>query len=249
MRQAVLALGLLVVAGTLQWGQKLTPQVDKDGVYSMGGGVTPAKLIQGFPANYPSDPGLETVKHIVALRVVIGADGTPGEIEVVNARPSRFDEGAIAAVKASQFAPGRYEKNAVPTRMLLWVPFLRDKQEVVPVSASFGAKGVSAPIPLNAVEAEFPKPAPKNLAAGVVLIHLLVTDEGLPSEMRVLLRWDTGLMRRHWRPLRSIDLHRRSFTVSLCRSTSLLRSTSGGIDGGGQDTLDVGEGKRKELKS
>jgi TonB family protein len=186
MRKIAWVLGLMVLAGTVAWGQNVVPLPDKDGVYSMGKGLTPAKLIQGFPANYPSDPGLAGVKHVVALHVVIGADGTPGVIELVNAHSSPFDDAAIAAVKASQFAPASYKGNPVPTRLELWVPFLGDKQLAVPVAALSTAKGVSVPRALNSVEAEFPKQARKDDAEGVVLIHMLVTEDGLPSDIRVL---------------------------------------------------------------
>ena len=185
-----MVLGLLVVAGTLGRGQRLMWQPDKDGVYSMGG----AKLIQGLPATYPSDPSLAKVKHVVALRVVIGADGTPGVIERVNAHASPFDDAAIAAVKASQFSPASYKGSSVPTRLILWVPFVGDPKLAVPMAALAGVKGVSAPFPVNSVEAEFPEQARKDkVQTGMVLIHMLVTDEGLPSDMRVLVPVGHGL--------------------------------------------------------
>jgi protein TonB len=190
MRKTALALGLLAVAGTIAVGQILVPQPDEDGVYSMGVGMTPATLIHAVPAEYPKDPSLLAVKHVVALRLVVGADGTPGAIEVVNAQPSPFDDAAIAAAKGSQFAPAKYKGNPVPTRKVLWVPFLGDVNSAVPVVASVTTKGVSPPIALNSVKAEFPKEAGKKAHQGVVLIHILVTEEGLPSDIRVL--WPAG---------------------------------------------------------
>jgi len=186
MKRMVWALGLMAVAGTFAWGQATAPQPDKDGVYSMGMGLPPAKLIHAAPANCPSDPSLAKKKQVVALRVVIGADGTPGAIEQMNAHPGPFDDAAIAAVKASQFTPAKYKGNPVPTWMMVCVPFLGDPKLAVPMTVSAGEKGVSVPYPVNSVEADFPKSVPKNFAAGVVLIHMLVTDEGLPSEMRVV---------------------------------------------------------------
>jgi len=126
MKKLVLVLGLMAVVGTFAWGQTVAPLPDKDGVYSMGNGVTPAKLIHAEMAEYPSDPSPAAKKHVVALRVVIGVDGTPGVTELVNAHPSPFDDAAIVAVKASQFLPASYQGRPVPTRMILWVPFLGD---------------------------------------------------------------------------------------------------------------------------
>ena len=73
---------MLVLAGTLAWGQNVAGQADKDGVYTMAQGMTPAILVHAVPAVYPSDPGLVKLKHVVALRMVVGADGTPGAIQL-----------------------------------------------------------------------------------------------------------------------------------------------------------------------
>jgi periplasmic protein TonB len=45
---------------------------------------------------------------------------------------------------------------------------------------------LSVPMALNSVEAEFPKQVPKEFSEGVVLVHLLVTEEGLPSSIGVM---------------------------------------------------------------
>lgn len=178
---------MMAVATVCGWGQAVESQPDKDGVYSMGMGLTPAKLIHAVAAEYPSDPSLAKERHVVALRIVVGTDGTPGVIDRLNVDPSPFDDVAIAAVKASQFAPGVFKGRPVPTRMMLWVPFLGGKQAPIPINAAEGEKGVSMPVALNSVEAEFPKSVPKNFAAGVVLIRVLVTEEGLPSDARILV--------------------------------------------------------------
>jgi len=191
MRRMVWVLGLLAVAGTLApawgWGQTAESQPDKDGVYSMGKGMTPATLVHATPAEYPSDPSLATVKHVVAVRVVIGADGTPGKMELLNAHASPFDDAAIAAVKASQFAPGSYKGDPAPTRAMVWVPFVGDEKLAVPSTLSILRKDLSVPKPLNSVQAEFPAEARKDkVSEGDVLVHMLVTEDGRPSEIHLI---------------------------------------------------------------
>jgi TonB family protein len=192
MRKMVWRLGFLLAAGTVAWGQAVDSRPDKDGVYSMGLGLKPATLVHGVAAEYPSDPGLAKEKRVVALRIVVGTDGTPGVINRLNVDPSPFDDAAIAAVRASQFGPGVYKGRPVPTRMMLWVPFLGGKQAPIPINAVAGEKGISMPVALNSVEAEFPKSVPANFAGGIVLIHVLVTEDGLPSDARVLVTSGDG---------------------------------------------------------
>jgi TonB family protein len=194
MRRTAWVLGLLVLAGTLAWGQNVAGQADKDGVYTMAQGMTPAILVHAVPAVYPSDPGLVKLKHVVALRMVVGADGTPGAIQLEDAHPSPFDDAAIAAVKGSQFTAAKLAGKPVPTRLKVWVPFLGEQKEVLPILASAAAKGVSMLMPLNSPVAEFPEEARKdNVKAGMVLIHMLVTEEGLPSDMHVIIPVGHGL--------------------------------------------------------
>jgi TonB family protein len=194
MRRTALVLGLLVLVGSLASGQNVAGRADRDGVYTMAQGMTPAVLIHAEPAVYPSDPSLPKVKHVVALRIVVGADGTPGTIQLENANPSPFDNAAIAAVKGSQFTAAVLRGKPVPIWLKLWVPFLGEQKEALPVVASAAAKGVSMLMPVNSPEAEFPEQARRDkVQGGTVLIHMLVTEEGLPSDMHVIIPVGHGL--------------------------------------------------------
>jgi len=158
--------------------QVVKPQPDKDGVYSQGQGMTPAKLVQGAQAVFRSEPNLAKVKHVCAFRVVVGVDGTPSSIELLNQHPSQFDDAAVAAVKESQFSPAVYQGEPVPTRMTLWVPFIGGK-DAVPALVSARLEGVTPPVAGNSVNAEFPAQARKDkVESGIVLVHVRVSEEG-----------------------------------------------------------------------
>jgi TonB family protein len=187
MKKTLGTLGLLAMTAASVWPQ-LVPQPDKDGVYPSGArGSTLARLIHGAEAVYPSDPSLAGIQHVCALHVVIGADGVPGTIQILNEKPSPFDDSAIASVKQSQFQPATYQGKPVPTYLTLWVPFNVGKELAVPIEGSAGRKVVSPPMPLNSVEAEYPRQSPGNkLPPGVVTVRLLVTEKGLPADIRLL---------------------------------------------------------------
>ena len=200
MKKIACLLGLmLVVATQCAWGQALVrmpfprtqpvePQPDKDGIYSQGMGLTPAQLVHGSAAVFPGDPSSAKVKHVCAFLVVVGIDGKPSAIELLNQHPSKFDDVAIAAVKESQFSPADYKGKPVPTRMTVWVPFIGGKN-VLPALVTSRLKGVTPPVAGNSdtVGAEFPAQARQDkVDSGTVLVHVRVSEEGKVIDATVI---------------------------------------------------------------
>lgn len=122
MRAKKWLLALFVSTWALAQTGQLQP--DADGVYPTDlNGIKSARLIDAVPASIPEDPRLNGLKHVCALWVTIGRDGTPKTIEVLNKIKTPFDDAAIAAVRQSHFRAGSYRGTAVATRLLLCVPF------------------------------------------------------------------------------------------------------------------------------
>ncbi|MGA3045660.1 MAG: energy transducer TonB [Terracidiphilus sp.] len=182
MKRILGVLGISVIAGAIALGQ-MAPQPDKDGIYTAGKGLTLAKLTLAVVADYSSDPHLAGIKRICAVRVVVGTDGTPGTIQVLNEKVSPFDDAAIAAVKQSHFEPAMYQGAPVPTYSTLWVPFNVGKEPAVPVEGRAGQKGVSPPMALDSVAAENSELARNGKLPGVVWVSMLVTESGLPRDV------------------------------------------------------------------
>lgn len=178
-------LGLFAMAAASICAQS-APQPDKDGIYTAGRGLTPAKLVHAVAAVYPTDPVLAGVKHICALRVVVGADGVPGAIQILNEKPSPFDEAAIAAVKQSQFEAAIFQEKRVATRITLLVPFNVGKEPGIPIQGGAGQKGVSPPTALESVADENGELARKGALPGVVFVSMLVTEKGLPTDIHLI---------------------------------------------------------------
>ena len=156
---------------------------DADGVYSAGKGLTHADVVKAATAVYPADAGFANVKHVCSLSIVVGADGALGKIESRSKDSSPFDEGAIAAVRQSQFKPAIFQGHAVPSRLAVWVPFVGGPTPPAPVSAWANRDKLRPPVPLNSVEAEFPKGATNQ---GSSIVTLIVAEDGTPTDVRIV---------------------------------------------------------------
>jgi hypothetical protein len=128
--------GLLAMAAVAAYGEKSMPIHDQDGVYFPGHGVTPAKLTHAVPAVAFEDPRLEGLKHVCAFDVVIGADGVPADMEIMNKIATPFDEAAKAAIRQSQFEPGSISGKPVKVRLMVWVPFFGKDHPALPVAGT-----------------------------------------------------------------------------------------------------------------
>lgn len=193
MRKTGWIAGLLVITATSLLAQQ-TPRPDKNGVYVVYGEVKPARLVKTAAAVLPPDVSLMGEKHVCTLSVVVGADGIPMSVEVVNGQASPLDDAAIAAVRQSQFEPGTLKGKPVPVRIFVWVPFVGGEHPAIPEAGALNSvKNMTIPKPVNNVEAEFSDEARRHGASGTVLIALVVTEEGLPANVRVVAPFGMGL--------------------------------------------------------
>jgi TonB family protein len=184
----------------------LSLQPDKDGVYQVGSGVISPELVKPVPATYPPDAAETDVPHAVILSAVIGVDGAAKNIQVRNSRTSVYDDYAIAAVKQSQFQPGTLNGNPVPVWVWVRVRFIHLSPAIpmirtAPRASGFGSFGQDAPDrqddplklrpgdtppkAINNVNAEFSDEARRGKFEGVVLVSLIVNQEGMPTDLRV----------------------------------------------------------------
>jgi TonB family protein len=180
--------------------QNIEPQPDLDGVYAVGQGIKPPKIVHTASPTYPPDPRLAGFKHSCTFNVVIGADGIPTEIRPEDTRPDPFAASGLAAIKESQFAKGTLHGKPIPVRIKIWVPFTPgDKHavpEILPIKLSAHDMDDSnnrPPIPLSSPEAEFIEEARKADFHGVVAVSVLVTDQGLPENSHVVKPLGNGL--------------------------------------------------------
>ncbi len=93
------------------------------GVFHVGGGVSAPKVIYEAEPEYSEEARKVKQMGTVVLRLVVGADGTPREIQVVRTLGLGLDEKAIEAVKKWRFDPAKKDGKAVAVAVNIEVDF------------------------------------------------------------------------------------------------------------------------------
>jgi len=163
-----------------------------DGSYPMGPGITAPKIVEAVPAVYPADTPLEDAGATCELSVVIDSAGAVGSVRVFFSAGDAFNASAIEAVKQSKFAPGSWDGQAIAVRIHVRVHFSQDLSPATPAvvdRASRGPGSLSArmapPVPIHTAEPEYSDEARRKKIQGIVIVSLLVTTDGLPTDIRV----------------------------------------------------------------
>jgi TonB family protein len=193
-------------------GPATVPQPDADGVYRLGPGITAPTLIAAEPAVYP-DGAVETdLPHVGAYAVVVGADGLPTSVKCIFRNESVYDAGAIAAIQKSKFTPGLLGDKPVPVLVHVRVPFFHLKPALPVILQRYALRaegrdqapgrgsglgmiaiGVTRPKLIHSEEAEFSDEARRNRVEGTVLVSFTVSEQGLPTDLRVVKSIGYGL--------------------------------------------------------
>jgi TonB family protein len=206
---------LIVAAGTAWAQQELAPTTDqgptpvqpfpptpdKNGVYLLSPEIAPPVLVNAVPAEYPPDASEADLPHASILAVVVGIDGVPTSVHPVNPNGSPFEASAIAAVQQSRFQPGTLDGKPVPVLVHVRVPFFhlaaavprlllrygqnRGLQSQRPLDALALQPGDTPPKALHIAEPEYSDKARRQKISGVVIVSVLVTAEGEPTDIRV----------------------------------------------------------------
>jgi len=190
-------------------GPAAIPQPDADGVYPLGPGITAPTLLNAEPAAYPEGALEEDPPHIAIFAVIIGPDGAPTSIRDIFRNDSVYDPGAIAAIQKSKFMPGTLGDKPVPVLIHVRVPFFHLKPAIPSIQQHYATRmlgasqnlgrgpyqpdGLTQPRATYQPEAEFSEEARKKKIEGVVTISLLVTADGLPTDLKVVKSVGYGL--------------------------------------------------------
>jgi TonB family protein len=187
----------------------MQPKPDKDGVYSVGPGILQPIVTQRVAAVYPADAPSDAVGGGSVLSMIIGADGSQADIQVVHSDGAAFDDAAITAIKQSRFAPGTLDGKPVPVRIFVRTRFFSDKRIAYPrIMTHYGPGGGFSqfsgrngwpshpvaprsqpydkpPVPIYTPAAEFSKEARAAKIEGIVIVSVLVTEEGETTDIRI----------------------------------------------------------------
>jgi TonB family protein len=183
---------------------------DKDGVYYVGPEVTSPRLVRTVSVPYPDGVPAKGIQGMTVLAMVIEANGVPAHIQLLHKHGDTFDQAALAAVKNSIFEPGMLAGKAVPVWIDVRVVFhagrtqaipeiLITERDLPPPDASQSEDkhhkplSYTPPIPIHTVDADFADPFTKHPYVQVAIVAVLVNEEGLPKEVRVVRGLGFGL--------------------------------------------------------
>jgi TonB family protein len=180
------------------------PRPDKDGVYFAVPGIITPVVIDRAPVEYPANAPDSAVEGMTVLKLVVSEEGTATDIEVVASHGDAFDRAAIDALQRCKFDPATLNGKPVPIHIFARVRFFEDKRETYPrILAHYGlGAGIRAPstrnfdqppVPLNAVPAEYSDKARKAKVQGVVLVSTMISDDGSPTDIKVVKGLGMGL--------------------------------------------------------
>jgi TonB family protein len=206
---ALTATGLLAQDAVLA-NQQIHQTPDTDGVYYVGPEVTSPKLIRTAAVPYPGYIPEKDIQGMTVLAMVIEANGVPAHIQLLHKHGDAFDQAALAAVKNSIFKPGMLAGKAVPVWIDMRVVFHADLSQAIPEiliterdlpppdASQLEDKhhkplSYTPPIPIHTVDADFADPFTKRPYVQVAVIAVLVSEEGLPKEVRVTRGLGFGL--------------------------------------------------------
>jgi TonB family protein len=186
------------------------PKPDPSGVYEVGPGVASPVLLNPAPVTDLQDALASCAPHFLRIVAVVEANGA---IRIRTTNPhlgDTCDALALSALQEFQFQPGMLNDKPVPVAVciLLNVGSIRPPvPRLVPCSApgALGSRppiaddtlrpppGTKPPVLINNVAADFSNDARKNRIQGVVIVSLVVDEEGLPTDIQLVRGVGHGL--------------------------------------------------------
>jgi len=147
---------------------------------------------------------------MTVMAMVINSKGIPEHIQLLLHHGDEFDRAAIAAVQRSTFAPGTLEGRPVPVWIDVRVVFQADRSETTPqiliterdlpppVESKLEDKhhnplSYTPPFPIHTVDADFADPFVKVPYVQVAVVSVLVSEEGIPTDVEVVRGLGFGL--------------------------------------------------------
>lgn len=150
------AIGLLLGATLALWafpplcGQTLEggePETTPQGVFRIGEGVSSPTLLRSVDPKYSEEARQSGVEGTIRLYVVVGEDGVPRDLRVVNGLGYGLDEEAMRAVQQWRFRPGELKSKPVAVAATIEVNFRLFRDETLAEVRERAARG--DPVAIN----------------------------------------------------------------------------------------------------
>ena len=183
---------------------------DQDGVYYVGPEISAPRMIRTVAVPYPDMASTHDVQGMTVLATVIGSNGIPAHIQVLHSHGDAFDRASISALQHSAFEPGRLGDKPVPVWIDVRVVFHANRIQAIPQvliterdlpppdesqmeDKHHNPLPYTPPFPIHTVDADFVDPFATHPYVQVAIVAVLVSEEGLPKEVRVVRGLGFGL--------------------------------------------------------
>lgn len=161
-----------------------------------GAGVEqPAPVFRAEPA-YPEEARRAGIEGKVRFRVVIGTDGTVKTLTLLSGHPALV-QAALTALQQYRYRPtvlhGELVEVETEVDLLFVLPAENPPQAEARTLKELLAEGAAPPVPVFKAEPAFSREALAAKHEGAVLLEIVVNEQGLVSEARVLREAGLGL--------------------------------------------------------
>jgi TonB family protein len=175
-----------------------------EGTYRVGGGVSPPHVISKSEPQYSAEGLRARLEGSVTVSLVVGEDGTPRDIKVVQSLGLGLDEKAVETISSWRFAPADKEGNPVAVLAKVEVHFrLVGKAGEWRLTRASFKPPERASLP-SVIRTKFPRDAAAE-ESGSVTLTLDVDEQGLPVNIHVEkssdAKWEDDVIAatREWR--------------------------------------------------
>ena len=181
------------------------PRSDSNGVYFPGRGVTGPLIIERAQVEYPTtNVPTSDIEGTTILKLVVSREGVATDIQVVSSHGDAFDQASMHAIQQCRFAPGRLNGDPVPVHVFARVRFFEDMRETYPrlllrympnldLGASAARNYDKPPVATYIAPAVYSEKARKAKYQGVAVVSALISEEGVPTDVKVVRSLGMGL--------------------------------------------------------
>jgi TonB family protein len=159
------------------------PQAAAGQTYKPGDGVTNPVMVKDVKPVYTAAAMRRRVQGVVRASCVVLASGKVGDCTVTQPLDAELDQQAITAMKGWEFKPGTKDGEPVAVEVAIEMSFaLRDG----PPLYRTGAPGVSSPVVIKEVKADYPADAMQAGVSGTVVMEGIVQLDGSIDTIHVI---------------------------------------------------------------
>ncbi|MGH9373026.1 MAG: energy transducer TonB [Vicinamibacterales bacterium] len=180
--------GVLSIVGVLSLGPvHARAQTQAPRVYTASDGIVMPQVVSDVKPSYAPEAMRARVSGSVKLDCVVKADGTVGEVRVLESLHPALDENSVAALKQWRFKPGTRGGEAVAVRVEVEMAFSTRRNLALDSPEVYipGAEGVSLPRAVRETKPSYTTAAREARIEGVVTVQAVVRPDGTVGDTRV----------------------------------------------------------------